>query len=250
MEQLLANKTAIVTGGTAGIGKAIALLFAKQGAKVAILGTNAERGMQVVDEIKQIRQDDGALFLPVDISKTGDVEAAMKKVLETFSQVDILVNNAGITRDQLLMKMSEDDWNAVMDTNIKSCYNACRALSRYFIKARQGKVINISSVVGLMGNAGQTNYAASKAAMIGFTKSLAKEWASRNICVNCVAPGFIETQMTGSLTDAQKENILSAIPLGRMGKPDEIAYAALFLASPWSNFITGQVFTVDGGMLM
>jgi 3-oxoacyl-[acyl-carrier protein] reductase len=165
-------------------------------------------------------------------------------------QVDILVNNAGITKDQLLLKMTEDDWDTVMDINVKSCYNTCKALARSFIKARKGRIINMSSVIGLTGNAGQANYAASKAAIIGLTKSLAKELASRNILVNCIAPGFIETPMTDAMTEAQKTATLEKIPLNRMGSPVDIANTALFLASSWSNYITGQVMTVDGGMVM
>ncbi len=250
MQNLLKGQTAIVTGGTAGIGKAIAIKFAEQGAKVAIFGTNAERGAQVVQEIHTLTQSDNALFLQVNISNTNEVDAVIKKVLEASPVVDILVNNAGITSDKLLMKMDEEDWDNVMAVNVKSCYNTCHALVRSMMKARKGKIINMSSVVGLIGNAGQANYAASKAAIIGFTKALAKELASRNICVNCLAPGFIETPMTGTLTPLQKEAALSQIPLGRMGMPDEVAHAALFLASGLSDYITGQVFAVDGGMAM
>lgn len=250
MKDLLKGKRALVTGGTAGIGKAIALKFAEQGAKVAIFGTNAERGAQVVEEIRSLTQGDNALFYQVNVAKTAEVEDSVKKVLEAFHQVDILVNNAGITSDQLLMKMTEEDWDNVMAINVKSCYNTSRALVRSMMKARYGKIINMSSVIGLTGNAGQANYAASKAAIIGFTKALAKELASRNICINCIAPGFIETQMTEVLNDAQKEATLAKIPLGRMGKTVDIANAALFLASALSDYITGQVITVDGGMVM
>ncbi len=245
MQGLLANQTAIVTGGTAGIGKAIALTLAQAGARVAIFGTNLERGKKIVEEI-----GGNALFIPVDISKTADVDAAIKQVLDQFKQVDILVNNAGITSDQLIMKMSEEEWDKVMAVNVKSCYNTSHALVRPMMKARKGKIINMSSVIGLTGNPGQVNYAASKAAIIGFTKALALELASRNICVNCVAPGFIETAMTEILTDAQKEATLAKIPLGRMGQPNDIANTVLFLASSLSDYITGQVFTVDGGMVM
>lgn len=250
MKDLLKNQVAIITGGTAGIGKAIALLFAENGAKVAILGTNLERGAKTLDEIASIAGKENAMFLQVNVAFTAEVDEAVKKVLATFQHVDILVNNAGITRDQLLMKMSEEDWDSVMDINVKSCYNTAKALVRSMMKARKGKIINVSSVVGLTGNAGQANYAASKAAIIGFTKALAKELASRNICINCIAPGFIETQMTEILTEAQKEATLAQIPLGRLGQPIEIANMALFLASGLSDYITGQVFTVDGGMVM
>lgn len=250
MTGILKGQTAIVTGATTGIGREIAKRFAKEGAFVVVIGTNRERGEQVVAEIEAIPESAGALFQKVDVSNYQDVELAMKQVLDLRGQIDILVNNAGITRDQLLMKMSEEDWDAVMDINVKSCYNTCRALARSFLKAKKGKIINMSSVIGLTGNAGQVNYAASKAAMIGLTKSLAKELASRNILVNCIAPGFIETPMTDAMTEAQKTRILDKIPLGRMGLPEEIANAAVFLASSWSNYITGQVMIVDGGMVM
>ncbi len=250
MKDLLLNQKAIVTGGTAGIGKAIALKFAEHGAKVAIFGTNRERGAQVVEEIRSLTNGDNALFFPVNVAKSSEVEEAIKQVLNSFQTVDILVNNAGITCDKLLMKMEEQDWDNVMDVNVKSCYNTCHAIVRSMLKAKKGKIINMSSIVGLTGNAGQVNYAASKAAIIGFTKALAKELATRNVCVNCIAPGFIETQMTEILTEAQKETTLAKIPLGRMGLPAEIANVALFLASYLSDYITGQVFAVDGGMVM
>lgn len=245
---LLEGQTALVTGGTAGIGKAIALQLAFSGAKVAIFGTNAERGAQVVDEICQVTKQDSAQFFLVNIADTEAVDQAIKKVYDTFGKLDCLVNNAGITRDQLLMKMSEEEWDAVLDTNAKGCYNTCRSVVRAMMKARRGSIINMSSVIGLTGNAGQVNYAASKAAIIGFTKALAKELATRGIRVNCVCPGFIETSMTAVLTDAQKEAILAQIPLGRMGLPAEIANMVLFLASDLASYITGQVFVVDGGM--
>lgn len=237
---LLKGKKALVTGGTAGIGEAIALLFAAEGAEVCIWGTNEQRAEGVV------RQMGSGEYRLVDVSKTDEVEAAAQEL----GQVNILVNNAGITRDGLLMKMSEADWDLVLDVNLKSVYNTCKALIRPMMKARSGKVINITSIVGLMGNPGQTNYAASKAGMIGFTKALAKEVASRGIQVNCIAPGYIETNMTTGLTPEVQETLLSHIPLGRMGQPREIAQAALFLASSLSDYITGQTLAVDGGMVM
>lgn len=246
MNGLLKDQIAIVTGGTAGIGKTIALEFAKHGARVAIFGTNNERGQQVVEEIGAEK----ALFLQVDVSNTKDVENAIQQVQQKLGPVDILINNAGITRDQLMIKMSEEDWDQVMETNVKSCYNTCKALTRQMLKARKGAIINISSVVGLIGNAGQVNYAASKAAMIGFTKALAKEFATRNIRVNCIAPGFIDTKMTDSMTDQARQATLSAIPMGKMGTSMDIANAALFLASEMGTYITGQVLSVDGGMCM
>lgn len=246
MEQLLKNQLALITGGNAGIGKAIAVEFARQGARLAIFGTNKERGQAVVDEIGS----DKATFYTVNTAHTKDVEEAVKLVQENQGAIDILVNNAGITRDQLMLKMTEEDWDQVMEVNVKSCYNTCKALTRQMLKARKGVIINISSVIGLIGNAGQANYAASKSAIIGFTKSLAKEFAPRNIRVNCIAPGFIETKMTDVMTEQQRQAILSSIPMERMGKPEDIAHAALFLASPWSEYVTGHVLTVAGGMVM
>jgi 3-oxoacyl-[acyl-carrier protein] reductase len=252
MQQLLKGKAAIVTGGTAGIGKAIAMLFASQGAHVAIFGTNLERGAQSVLDLEQARNrpDQKILFFALDISKTKEVEEAIGKLLAEWGKIDILVNNAGITRDNLLMKMSEEDWDRVVEVNLKSLYNTCRALCRPMMKARCGSIINITSVVGLMGNAGQINYAAAKSGMIGFTKSLAKELASRGIRANCIAPGYIETQMTDVLTPQVKEQIVAKIPLSRIGQPKDIANAVLYLASDLSSYITGQVIAVDGGMVM
>lgn len=248
MQELLSGQTAIVTGGTAGIGKAIAKKFAQQGARVAIFGTNAERGSQVVKEIEESSGTGRALFIQVDVAHGQEIEKAIDGVVKAFEKVDILVNNAGVTRDQLLMKMSEKDWDDVMAINLKSCYHTCRTLVRAMIKARRGKIINMSSVVGVSGNAGQANYAASKAGIIGFTKALAKELAGRNICVNCIAPGFIDTKMTGAISPQQKELLLAQIPFGRMGTAEDIANTALFLASHMSDYITGQLVTVDGGM--
>lgn len=250
MKDLLKNKTAVVTGGTSGIGFAIALAYVEQGARVAVIGTNSEKGRLAVAEINEKTESDRAVFYQADVSQTAQVDECLKQVLEGFSKVDILVNNAGITRDQLLMKMSPEDWDEVMAVNIKSCYNTCRFLARPMLKSRSGKIINLSSVVGLTGNAGQVNYAASKGAVIAFTKALAQEFASRNILVNCIAPGFIETNMTSILTEAQRESILSKIPLGRLGLPQEVANIALFLATDLSSYMTGQVITVDGGMVM
>lgn len=246
---MVKNQNVLVTGGTAGIGKEIALHFAKNGARVAIFGTNEERGQRVVDEIKAATSSE-ALFVAVDVSKTKDVQKAVERVLEKFGSIEVLVNNAGIVRDGLLMRMSEEDWDRVLDVNLKSVYNTCKAVLRPMMKARKGKIINISSVIGLTGNAGQVNYAASKSGMIGVTKSLAKELASRNIYVNCIAPGFIETSMTSELNETLKEEILKKVPLKRLGQSKEIAHAVLFLASEGANYITGQVLAVDGGMTM
>lgn len=248
--QLLTGKKAIVTGGTSGIGKEIALTFAKQGAEVIILGQNLERGDKVLQELLQISPESKHAFYSVDVSEKPLVDDVIGKILQTTPSIDILVNSAGITRDGLLMKMSEQDWDLVIASNLKSVYNLCQALIRPMIKAKKGHIINISSVIGLIGNAGQVNYAASKAGIIGFTKALAKEVAARNICVNCIAPGFIETPMTHVLNETHKQAILSDIPMNRMGSSQEIAHVALFLASGLSSYMTGQVLAVDGGMVM
>lgn len=250
MKNLLDGQVAVVTGGNAGIGKAIALKLAEEGASIAILGTNLEAGEAAVAEIQGVNSTAQVHFYRVDVSATAGVDEVLKEILQKFGKVDILVNNAGVTADQLLMKMSEEDWDRVIDINLKSCYNTCRAVVRAMMKVKKGKIINISSVVGLMGNPGQANYAASKAGMIGFSKALAKELAPRNIVVNCIAPGFFKTKMTDALTEGQKEAILRSIPLGCLGDVSEIANIVWFLASPLSNYMTGQVLTVDGGMVM
>ena len=248
----LKGKSALITGGTAGIGKAIARLYAENGADVAIFGTNQGRAEQAFQELEAAKKfpEQKIRFFLVDVSKSKDVEDVIDQLLKDWGKIDILVNNAGITRDGFLMKMSEADWDAVLDINLKSVYNTCKALSRPMMKARCGTIINISSVIGLTGNAGQVNYAASKSGMIGFTKSLAQELASRGVRANCIAPGYIETQMTESLSAPVKEAILAKIPLNRIGQPNDVAHAALFLASDLSAYITGQVLTVDGGMVM
>lgn len=249
--KLLADQTAIVTGGTRGIGKGIAARFIEQGASVAVFGTNPQRGSEALKELQSLAKDGQKVaFYQVDVSDAKQVETSIDKVYKDFGHVDILINNAGITRDHLLMRLQEEDWEDVINTNLKSVYHTSRAVIRPMMKARKGKIINITSVVGLMGNPGQTNYAASKAGMIGFTKSLAKEMGARNICINCVAPGFIESDMTDVLSEKQKEAILSQIPMQKLGKPGDIANAVLFLASPLADYITGQVLTVDGGMVM
>lgn len=249
---MLKGKKALITGGTAGIGRGIALAMAREGAHVVIFGTNEERASLVVAEMQELTEGSGQMFFYqiVDVADKAAVDAAMQAVLAKFGCVDILVNNAGITKDVLLMKMSEEDWDQVLATNLKSVYNTCQSLVRVMLKARSGKIINISSVVGLTGNAGQANYAASKAGMIGFTKALAQEVASRGVCVNCIAPGFIQTKMTDVLNEGQKEGILRQIPMGKMGLPEDIANAVVFFASPLSDYITGQVLSVDGGMVM
>jgi 3-oxoacyl-[acyl-carrier protein] reductase len=245
---LCRDKVAVVTGGTSGIGKAIARKLAAEGAHVCLFGRNAERGAEAVAEIEA--SGGSAQFFQVDVGKHDAVDEAIQALLKEHGAIDILVNNAGITRDGLLMRLTEDHWDSVLETNLKSAFNTCRAVARAMLKNRSGKVVNISSVVGLTGNAGQTHYSASKSGLIGFTKSLAREFASRGICVNCVAPGFIQTPMTDELTEEQRKAILNSVPLGRMGEPEEIANAVAFLAGPHSDYITGQVLTVDGGMVM
>lgn len=248
--QRFQGQVALVTGGNAGIGRAIARAFVNEGAKVIVFGTNQERGDEIVKELNGLTESPAASFYQVDVANFSAVETAISAVLKAHGKVDILVNNAGITRDGLFMKMKEEDWDRVLDVNLKSCYNTCQLLSRSMIKARRGRIINITSVIGLVGNAGQANYAASKAGMIGFSKSLARELARRNINVNCVAPGFIDTHMTKVMTEEQQGQTLAQIPMGRMGEASEIAHAVLFLASEEASYITGQVLTVDGGMVM
>lgn len=249
---LLKGKKALITGGSAGIGEAIALRFVQEGAHVAIFGTNMERLDQVHAKMNEVKTDDQQKFLAIvcDVASKESVDIATAQVLTDFGSVDILVNNAGITRDGLIMKMKEEDWDLVLNTNLKSLYNLCSGLIRPMMKARSGKIINVSSVVGITGNPGQTNYAASKAGVIGFTKALALEVASRGIQVNCIAPGYIKTRMTDALNPEQQQLVLNKVPLGRMGNPEDIANAACFLASSMSDYITGQTLVVDGGMVM
>lgn len=249
---MLKEKRVLITGGTSGIGKEIAKYFASQGAHVAIFGTSSEKAESAVKEITSSCVDTNQKILCdiVNVAESAPVEKSISKILEQWGGIDILINNAGITRDGLLVRMSEEDWDKVIEVNLKSVYNTCRVVAKAMMKARQGKIINITSVIGLTGNAGQVNYAASKSGMIGFTKSLAKELASRGVCVNCIAPGFIQTPMTDSLNDKLKEAILGKIPLGRLGSTLDIAKAALFLASDMSDYVTGQVITIDGGMVI
>ena len=245
---LLADKVAVVTGAGRGIGRAVALAYARMGADVACVSRTEENSAKVAAEVKALGRR--AWPLAVDVSDTAAVDAAAKEILELAGRVDILVNNAGVTRDNLLMRMSEEEWDTVLNTNLKGAFNFTRALTRPFIKQRSGRIINIASVIGLIGNAGQSNYAASKAALIGFTKSIAKELAPRGITVNAIAPGFIETDMTAVLDDKVREEVLGRVPLGRFGSSDDIAHAAAFLAMEPTGYVTGQVLTVDGGMVM
>jgi len=244
----LANQVAVVTGAGRGIGRAIALKFASAGADVACVSRTAENSEKVAAEIRATGRK--AWAYAVDVADATAVDAAAEKILADAGRVDILVNNAGVTRDGLLMRMSEADWDTVLNTNLKGAFLFTRAFSRGFLKQRSGTVINVASVIGLIGNAGQANYAASKAALIGFTKSIAREFASRGITANALAPGFIETDMTAVLNQDLKATILKTIPLNRFGQSEDIAGAALFLASPVAKYITGQVLAVDGGMVM
>ena len=245
---LLADKVAVVTGAGRGIGRAVALAYARMGADVACVSRTEENSANVAAEVEALGRR--AWPLAVDVSDTAAVDAAAKEILELAGRVDILVNNAGVTRDNLLMRMSEEEWDTVLNTNLKGAFNFTRALTRPFIKQRSGRIINIASVIGLIGNAGQSNYAASKAAMIGFTKSIARELAPRGITVNAIAPGFIETDMTAVLDDKVREEVLGRVPLGRFGSSDDIAHAAAFLAMEPTGYVTGQVLTVDGGRVM
>jgi 3-oxoacyl-[acyl-carrier protein] reductase len=246
---ILENKSVLVTGGARGIGKAISLAFASEGAHVAFsdieLGSAADETLALIRE-KGVR----ALALQSDVRDFAATQVVVDEVKKEFQRIDVLVNNAGITRDNLLMRMTEEDWDIVLDTNLKGTFNYCRAVSKHMIGQREGKIINISSVVGLIGNPGQVNYSASKAGMIGLTKTLAKELASRNIQVNAVAPGFVETGMTEKLTPQQRETLLTMIPMKRTAQPEEIAGVIIFLASPAARYITGQVLCVDGGLVI
>jgi 3-oxoacyl-[acyl-carrier protein] reductase len=240
----LSGRTAIVTGSTRGIGRGIAQLLSECGANVAIVGRDPSTADVVASTMKS------AKGFGCDITDSAAVVALVEEVEKAYGGVDILVNNAGITRDNLLMRMKDEDWDAVLAANLKAAFVATRAVSRGMMKKRWGRVINVASVVGLIGNKGQANYAASKAGLIGFTKSVAKELASRNILANVVAPGFIETDMTAALTPDARDTLSKQIPLERLGKPNDIAGAVAFLASEYASYITGQVFVVDGGMVM
>ncbi len=245
----LANQVAVVTGAGRGIGQAIAQRLAGAGARVAVVSRTEANARRTADEINAVTPD-AARAYAADVSDPAGITAVSKQILEDFEKVDILVNNAGVTRDGLSMRMSEADWDIVMDTNLKGAFFFMQAFQRGMLRQRKGRIINISSVSGLTGNAGQSNYAASKAGLIGLTKSLARELASRNITVNAVAPGFIVTDMTNELPDDVKKKVTENIPLARFGQPEDIAAAVLYLAGPDAGYITGQVLTVDGGMVM
>lgn len=244
----LENRIAVVTGAGRGIGRAIALKFAGEGADVVCVSRTAENSEKVATEVCALGRR--AWAYAVDVAEGDAVNAVAEKILADPGRVDILVNNAGVTRDGLLMRMSDADWETVLNTNLKGAFNVTRAFSRAMLKQRAGRVINITSVIGLIGNAGQCNYAASKAGLIGFTQSAAREFASRGVTVNAIAPGFTETDMTAELKPELKEQVLKQIPLGSFGQAEDIAHAAVFLASPGARYITGQVLAVDGGMVM
>ena len=244
----LENLTAVVTGAGRGIGRAIALRLAQDGANIVCVSRTESNSQKVADEVTALGRKSWAVA--VDVGDTEAVEVAVAKILEDTEGVNILVNNAGVTRDGLLMRMSEEDWDTVLDTNLKGAFTLTKALARSMRKAENARIINISSVVGLMGNAGQANYAASKAGLIGFTKSCAKEFAKSGITVNAIAPGFIATDMTDELSDKVKEAIKANIPVGELGEVGDIAEAAAYLAGPGARYVTGQVLTVDGGMVM
>lgn len=246
---MLKDKNIIVTGATRGIGKEIALTLAQNGANIAINYRNYnEEVEELINSIKEFGVD--AIAVKCDVSKSDEVDNFISEVKNHFSSIDVLVNNAGITKDGLLLRMKDEDFNSVLDVNLKGTFNTTKSISPIMIKQKHGKIINISSVVGIVGNAGQCNYAASKAGVIGFSKSVARELASRNININVVAPGYIDTDMTKSLPDKVKDEILKSIPMKKMGNPKEVANLVLFLSSSLSDYITGQVINVDGGMVM
>jgi 3-oxoacyl-[acyl-carrier protein] reductase len=243
------NQVAVVTGSGRGIGHAIALRLAREGARVASVSRTEGNAQRTADEINSLRAD-AAKAYAVDVADQAAVQKAAAQIFEDFGRVDILVNNAGVTRDGLSMRMSMEDWDTVLNTNLKGAFTFIQAVMRPMIKQRSGRIINISSIAGLTGNAGQANYSASKAGLIGLTKTLARELASRGITVNAVAPGLIETDMTTVLSDEIRQAILQKVPLGKLGEPEDIAGAVAYLASPEAKYITGQVLTVDGGMVM
>ena len=244
----LKGKVALVTGAAQGIGKAVALLLARNGADIVVSDINLEKAEETAKEIESIGAK--AMAVKVDVANLSDVEGMVVAILERFDKIDILVNNAGITRDKLILRMTEEDWNAVLNVNLKGTFHCTKAVIRHMAKQRSGKIVSIASVVGEMGNAGQVNYAASKAGVIGLTKTIAREFAQRGINVNAIAPGYIETPMTDVLSEKVKEELRRLIPMERLGKPEDVAEAVLFLVSEESNYITGHVLKVNGGIYM
>jgi 3-oxoacyl-[acyl-carrier protein] reductase len=244
----LTGKKALVTGASRGIGRAVALKLALEGADLIVTATSLERAQKTAEEVSRLGRR--AIPFKVDVGVTSEVEALFQLVTSEFGSLDILVNNAGITRDGLLMRMKDEEWDAVIDVNLKGTFACTREAIKLMAKAKSGRVVNISSVVGEMGNAGQANYCASKAGMIGFTKAVAREYAKRNITVNAVAPGFIETDMTGVLSDSVRDELLKQIPVNRFGSPEDIANAVYFLVSDLGSYVTGHVLAVNGGMHM
>jgi len=247
-ELSLEGKVSLITGGARGIGKEIAVLFANEGADIVLCDVDLGALQKTAKEIQGLGRE--CLYFKVDVSDLKDVQNMVDKILDKFKKLDILINNAGITRDNLILRMSEQDWDKVIAVNLKGCFICTKAASRVMLKQRFGKIVNLASLIGIMGNIGQANYAASKAGIIGLTKSVAKELAPRGVCVNAIAPGFIKTEMTAKLSENVQKKMLSVIPLGRFGGPRDVANLALFLSGEASSYITGQVIQIDGGMLM
>jgi 3-oxoacyl-[acyl-carrier protein] reductase len=244
----LKDKVVLITGGARGIGRSIALLFAQEGAHIIVGDVNVQEAEKTAQEIAGMGRKSAALLL--DVTDFAKVEEAINKILDKFGRIDILVNNAGITKDNLILRMSQIEWDAVINVNLKGTFNCTKAVSKPMIKQRTGKIVNIASIIGVIGNAGQANYSASKAGIIALTKTTAREFASRNITANAVAPGFIQTEMTAKLPQELKDKMLANIPLGKLGSPEDVANACLFLASSEADYITGQTLIVDGGMVM
>ena len=244
----LEGKVALITGSAQGIGKAIALLLASHGADIVVSDINIEKAQETKREIEELGRR--SMAIKVDVSRLEEVEHMVEEIIKEFGKIDILINNAGITRDKLILRMTEEDWDLVINVNLKGTFNCTKAVIKYMSRQKSGKIVNIASVVGEMGNPGQANYSASKAGVIGFTKTIAREYAQRGINVNAIAPGYIETPMTEVLPDKVREDLKRMIPMERLGKPEDVAQAVLFLVSEASNYITGQVLNVNGGIYM